>query len=95
MSEEVLSRLRPHFQNLDDVPIRKGHGGEKCYIGSSLDVGFYETAFIAGLRLPLTSLQRQLAAYMGVSVYQIAPMHEGFSSGLRCYKVNLMEATGL
>ena len=35
--------------------------------------GFYKTTFIAGLRLPLTSLHHRLTAYMGVSVCQIAP----------------------
>ena len=48
MSDEVFSRLRPHFQIPDDVPIRKGDLGEKCYDGRSSDVAFYETAFIAG-----------------------------------------------
>ena len=56
MSDEVFSRLRPRFQIPNDVPIRKGHSGEKCYTGGSLDVGFYETSFITRLRMPLTSL---------------------------------------
>lgn len=50
------------------MPIRKGDKGEKCSTRSLLDVGF-----IAGLRLPLTSLLHQLVAYMGVSVCQITP----------------------
>lgn len=53
------------------MPIRKGHSGEKCYTGGSLDVGFYKTAFIVGLRLPFTSLHHRLVAYMGVSICQI------------------------
>ena len=73
MSDEVFSRLRPRFQIPDDMPIRKDHCGEKCYTGGSLDVGFYETALIAGLCLPLTSLHHWLVAYMGVSVCQIVP----------------------
>ena len=73
ISYKVFSNLRPCFQILDDVPIRKGNIGEKCYNGRSPDVGFYETAFIARLRLPLSSLHRQLASYMGISVSQIAP----------------------
>lgn len=40
MSDEVFSRLRPRFQIPDNMPIRKGHKGEKCYIGGSSDVGF-------------------------------------------------------
>ena len=74
------------------MPIRKGHSGEKCYIGGSLDVGFYEIAFIVRLHMPLTSLHSRLATYMGVSVCQIPPMDGGYSLGLRCYGVNLVEA---
>ena len=73
MSVELFSRLRPHFQIPNDVHIRKGHSGEKCYTKGSSDVGFYETAFIVGLRMPLTSLHHRLAAYIGVSVCQITP----------------------
>ena len=73
MSYKVFSNPRPHFQILDDVPIRKGDIREKCYNRRSSDVGFYETVFIAGLRLPLSFLHHQLASYIGVSVSQIAP----------------------
>ena len=58
MSDEVFGRLRPRFQIPDNVPIRKGDLGEKCYVGKSSDVGFHEAAFIAGLRLPLFILHR-------------------------------------
>ena len=54
------------------MPIKKGVIGEKCYDGRLSDIGFYETAFITGLRLPLSSLHRQLASFMDVSVSQIA-----------------------
>ena len=72
MSDEVFGRLRPRFQIPDNVPIRKGDLGEKCYAGKSSDVGFHEAAFIAGLRLPLFILHRWLASYVGVFVSQIA-----------------------
>lgn len=72
MTKDVFSGLIPCFQIPNNEPIRKGHGGEKCYTEGSSDVGFYEATFIAGLRLPLTSLHRRLAAYIGVSVCQIA-----------------------
>ena len=72
MSDEVFGRLRPRFQIPDNVPIRKGDLGEKCYDGKSFGVGFYEAAFIAGLRLPFTTFHRWLASYLGVSVSQIA-----------------------
>ena len=52
--------------------MRKGTKGEKCYTGCSHEVGFYEVAFIAGLRLPLSRLHHRLADYLGISIYQIA-----------------------
>ena len=73
MSDEVFSRLRPHFQIPRNVPIRKGDLGEKCYDGKSSNIGFYKAMFIAGLRLPLSTLHRRLAFYLGVLVSQIAP----------------------
>ena len=33
----------------------------------------YDAMFIAGLRLPLTKLHRQLANYLSLSLSQIAP----------------------
>ena len=73
MTNEVFNRLRPRFQIPKDVPTRKVDKGEKCYTGESYEVGFYEVAFIARLRLPLSYLYCRLADYMGVSIYQIAP----------------------
>ena len=72
MSDEVLGRLRPHFQIPDNGPIRKGDLGEKCYDGKFSNVGFYEVAFIVGLCLPFSTLHRRLAFYLGVSLSQIA-----------------------
>lgn len=72
MSNEVFSRLRPHFQIPNNVPNRKGDSGEKCYDGKSSDVDFYEAMFIAGLCLPLSILHCQLTSYLGISVSQIA-----------------------
>ena len=54
------------------MPIRKGDLGEKCYDGKLSDVGFYKTAFIAGLCLSLSTLHHRLAFYLGVFVSQIA-----------------------
>lgn len=73
MSDKVFSKLRPCIQIPNNVPIKKGDIGERCYDGRSSDVGFYETAFIVGLHLPLYPLHCQLASYMGVSISQIAP----------------------
>lgn len=60
MTKDVYGRFRPHFQIPYDVPIRKGANGEKCYVGRLHKVGFYEVAFIEGLRLPLSHLHHQL-----------------------------------
>lgn len=73
MTNEVFNRLRPCFQIPNDITIRKADKGEKCYMGESYEVTFYEAAFIAGLRLHLSHLHHQLVDYMGVSIYQIAP----------------------
>ena len=42
-------------------------------LSKTVDVGMYDAMFIAGLRLPLTKLHRQLANYLGLSLSQIAP----------------------
>ena len=73
MSDKLFSRLRPRFQIPDNVPIRKHDLGEKCYDRKSFDIGFYEAMFIAGLRLPFSTLHRRLASDLGVSVSQITP----------------------
>ena len=46
---------------------------KQCYTGRTEDVDMYDTMFSAGLRLPLTTLQHQLADFMGLSISQIAP----------------------
>ena len=73
MTNEVFVRLRPCFQILDDIPIRKAYKGEKCYIGDTEDIGFYEAAFITGLRSPFSEIHHQLANHLGISICQIAP----------------------
>lgn len=73
MTKVVFSRLRPCFQIPDNIPIRKAIKGEKCYIGRSSKVGFYEVAFIMRLRFPLSHLYHRLADYLGIFVSQIAP----------------------
>ena len=73
MSDEVFGKLRPYFQIPNNVPIRKGVIGEECYDERSSDIGFYETAFIVGLHLLLSSLHRRLASFMGMSISQLIP----------------------
>ena len=57
----------------EHIPICLSEENEKCYTGRTADVGMYDAMFTAGLRLPLTALQRQLVDYLGLSVSQIAP----------------------
>ena len=73
MMTRVFNNLRPRYQIPDDVPIRMASKKKKCYSGRTLDVGFYEAVFMAGLRLPLTELHRRLADRLGVFVCQIYP----------------------
>ena len=81
MLNDVFGRLRPRYQIPDDIPLRMAKKGEKCYSGRIASVGFYEFAFIVGLRLPFTKLHWQLADYLGVFVCQIAPILGGYSLG--------------
>ncbi|KAL0014026.1 hypothetical protein SO802_001095 [Lithocarpus litseifolius] len=69
----VFSTLRDRYQIPDNIPIRLLGKFEKCYLGKTADVGMYNAMFVAGLRLPLTALHRQLANFLGFSVSQITP----------------------
>ena len=71
MSDRVFKELHTHYQIPDHIPIHLPRKNEKCYTGRSADVGMYDSMFVAGLRLPLTALHRQLADFMGLSVSQI------------------------
>ena len=73
MLEKVFKTLRGHYQILDDIKIRLLGKFEKCYSRKIADVGMYDAMFVAGLRLLLTALHRQLANFLGLSISQIAP----------------------
>ena len=73
MSDKIFSELRVRYQIPEHIPICLPHENEKCYTGRTADVGMYDAMFVAGLRLPLTALHRQLVDYLGLSVSQIAP----------------------
>ena len=73
MSDKIFKELRVKYQIPEHIPIRLPEENEKCYTGRTADVGMYDAMFTAGLRLPLTALQRQLVDYLGLSVSQIAP----------------------
>ena len=68
----IFENLRDRYQILDHIPIRLPGKFKKCYLGKTIDVGMYDAMFATGLRLPLTTLHRQLANFLGLSVSQIA-----------------------
>ena len=73
MTKEVFGQLRRRFQIPDDIPIREANEGERCYSGNTKDIGFYEAAFIARLKLPLSEINHWLANHLGIFVYQLYP----------------------
>ena len=46
---------------------------EKCYYKGLEDVGIYEQMLKAGLKFPLSTLQRHLLQYLELSVNQVSP----------------------
>ena len=72
MTTNIFKNLRDRFQIPNHIPIRFPGNFEKCYSGETADVGMYD-ATLAGLRLPLMALHRQLANFLGLSVNQITP----------------------
>ena len=73
MSDKVFKTLHARFQIPDNIPIYLPGKFEKCYTGKTADVGMYNAMFAARLRLPLTTLNRQLANFLRLSVNQITP----------------------
>ena len=73
MSNKVFKTLRACFQISDNIPVRLPGKFEKCYTRKTADVGMYNAMFAARLRLPLTTLNRQLANFLRLSVNQITP----------------------
>ena len=73
MSDKVFKTLHARFQIPDNIPIYLPGKFEKCYTGKTADVGMYNAMFAARLRLPLTTLHRQLANFLRLSVNQITP----------------------
>ena len=73
MTTNIFKNLRNHYQILENIPIYLSGKFEKCYSGKIANVDMYDAMFVAGLRLPLTTLHHQLANFLGLSVSQIAP----------------------
>lgn len=94
MINEVFRMLCPCFQIVDYILIRKAYKGEKCYRRDTKDTSFFEAAFIAGLRLPLSEIHRRLANHFGISVCQIAPNAWRIFIGLKCCGDKWVEIIG-
>ena len=72
IKEKHFNTLRANFQISDNIPIRLPYKSEKCCYGVE-GVGVYEQMLKARLRLPLSSLHRELLKYLGLSVNQVSP----------------------
>ena len=70
MSDKVFGELRTRYQIPDHIPICLHEENEICYSGRTTDVGMYDAMFATSLRLPFTTLHRQLADFLGLSVTQ-------------------------
>ena len=73
IKEKHFSTFRVNFQIPDYIPIRLPYVSEKCYYDRVEGVEVYEQMLKAGLRLPLSTLHRELLKYLGLSVNQISP----------------------
>ena len=73
MSDKIFKELCVRYQIPEHIPIHLPYENEKCYTRRTENIGMYDAMFVAGLRLPLTALHRQLVDYLGLSVSQIAP----------------------
>ena len=60
IKEVHFKTLRAIYQIPDHIPIRLRYKSEKCYYNGVDDVGVYEQALKAGLRLSLNTLKREL-----------------------------------
>ena len=73
MTANIFKNLRDRYQIPDHIPICLLGKFEKCYSGKTADVDMYDAMFTTRLRLPLMTLHRQLANFLGLSVSQITP----------------------
>ena len=72
MTSKIFNNSRDRYQIPDNIPTCLPGKYKKCYSGKTVDVGMYDTMFVAGLRLPLTALHSQLVIFLGLSISQIA-----------------------
>ena len=72
MSDKIFKELHIRYQIPEHIPIRLPKENEKCYTGTTADVGTYDAMFAVELRLPLTALHRQLVDYLGLFVSEIS-----------------------
>ena len=89
MTTNIFKNLRDRFQIPNHIPIVLPDKFEKCYSGKIANVGMYDAMFAIGLRLPLTTLHRQL----DYPSAKLLPMLGGYSLVLKSYRVVLMVGT--
>ena len=73
IKENHFKTLRENYQIPKNIPIRLPYTLEKCYYDGIEGVGIYEQMLKAGLRLPLSTLHRELLKCLGLSVNQVSP----------------------
>ena len=73
MTANIFKNLRDRYQIPDHIPIHLLGKFKKCYSRKTENVGMYDAMFVAGLRVPLTTLHHRLANFLGLSISQIAP----------------------
>ena len=64
--------VRENFQIPDNIPIHLPYKLEKCYYDGVEGVEVYEQMLKVGLRLPLSSLHRELLKCLGIFVNQVS-----------------------
>ena len=69
----IFKNLQDCLQIPDNIPICLPEKFEKCYLGKTIDISMYNAMFAVGLRFPPTTLHRQLANFLRLSVSQITP----------------------
>ena len=73
IKEKHFNTLRANYQIPNNIPIRLPYKSEKCYYEGVKGVGVCEQMLKARLRIPLSSLHRELLKYLSLSVNQVSP----------------------
>ena len=73
IKESHFKTLRDKYQILVNIPMHLPYKSEKCYYKGLEDLRIYEQMLKAGLKFPLSTLQRHLLQYLELSVNQVSP----------------------